>query len=123
MIRRTEYRVNKLTLARLVEHLARLFHERRAAVLEDAEALEVRRDAACFSGATMGRSHRSAKTHADAFNAGQPQYSTIKKFTVLDHDLSQEGGELTPTSKVKRNRIVQLCQPLLDAMYGEKLVD
>ena len=31
----------------------------------------------------------------DAFNQGQPSYSTIKRFKVLDHDLSQEGGELT----------------------------
>ncbi|HVE82317.1 MAG TPA: long-chain fatty acid--CoA ligase [Myxococcales bacterium] len=59
----------------------------------------------------------------DAFNASQPSYSTIKKFSLLDHDLSQEGGELTPTSKVKRARIIQLCQPLLDSMYEEKLVE
>ncbi|HEY8208345.1 MAG TPA: AMP-dependent synthetase/ligase [Myxococcaceae bacterium] len=67
--------------------------------------------------------HQAVQAAVDAFNAGQPQYSTIKKFTVLDHDLSQEGGELTPTSKVKRSRIVQLCKPLLESMYEEKLVE
>jgi len=66
---------------------------------------------------------QAVQAAVDALNAAQPSYSTIKRFTVLDHDLSQEGGELTPTSKVKRSRIVQLCQPLLDAMYEEKLVE
>jgi len=66
---------------------------------------------------------QAVQAAVDALNAAQPSYSTIKKFTVLDHDLSQEGGELTPTSKVKRSRIVQLCQPLLNAMYEEKLVE
>ena len=66
---------------------------------------------------------QAVQAAVDAFNANQPQYSTIKKFTVLDHDLSQEGGELTPTSKVKRSRIVQMCRPQLEAMYEEKLVE
>jgi long-chain acyl-CoA synthetase len=66
---------------------------------------------------------QAVKAAVDAFNANQPQYSTIKRFTVLDHDLSQEGGELTPTSKVKRNKIVQACRQQLEAMYEEKLVE
>jgi long-subunit acyl-CoA synthetase (AMP-forming) len=38
-------------------------------------------------------------------NSRVARYQTIKKFEVLPHLLSVEGGELTPTMKVKRNII------------------
>jgi long-chain acyl-CoA synthetase len=57
----------------------------------------------------------------DAVNAGLPPYSTLKKFTVMDHDFSQERGELTPTLKVKRKACTEKYRALLDEMYEEKL--
>ena len=44
----------------------------------------------------------------DTVNARYAQVEQIKKFFLLDHDLSQETGELTPTLKVKRNVINDL---------------
>jgi long-chain acyl-CoA synthetase len=53
----------------------------------------------------------------DAVNLTQPSYAVVKKFTVLDHDWSQETGELTPTLKVKRKVVTEKYKELLDRMY------
>jgi long-chain acyl-CoA synthetase len=41
----------------------------------------------------------------------------------MDHDFTQESGELTPTLKVKRKIVTQKYKSLLDALYDEKLED
>ncbi|MDR0965250.1 MAG: long-chain fatty acid--CoA ligase [Myxococcales bacterium] len=53
----------------------------------------------------------------DSINARQPSYATIKKFVVLDHDWSQETGELTPTLKVKRRVVGEKYKKELDELY------
>jgi long-chain acyl-CoA synthetase len=52
-------------------------------------------------------------------NAELGRHETIKKFTILPRDFSQEGGELTPTQKVKRRAVVDLYRREIDAMYDE----
>jgi long-chain acyl-CoA synthetase len=54
----------------------------------------------------------------DAVNAKYAQVEQIKKFTILDHDLSQETGELTPTLKVKRNVVNERYEELFNELYG-----
>lgn len=56
----------------------------------------------------------------DAVNADLPPYSTLKRFTLVDHDFSQETGELTPTLKVRRKHCTQQYRALLDAMYSRE---
>ena len=41
----------------------------------------------------------------------------IKRFVILDHDFSQETGELTPTLKVKRNVVHEKFADLVDRIY------
>jgi long-chain acyl-CoA synthetase len=45
------------------------------------------------------------------------RWETIKDFRILDHDLSVEGDELTPSMKVKRKTTEARYLSLLDSMY------
>ena len=56
--------------------------------------------------------------HLDEANAKYAQVEQIKKFKILDHDLSQETGELTPTLKVKRNVVNEKYEALFEELYS-----
>ncbi len=46
------------------------------------------------------------------------KFETIKKFTILPHDFSEQAGEITPTLKVKRRFVAENYRELIDQMYG-----
>lgn len=50
-------------------------------------------------------------------NDGLNRWETIKKWALLDHDLSVDGGELTPSLKVKRAVIAERYHELIDSLY------
>src|SRR5437667_245806 len=50
-------------------------------------------------------------------NTQLQSYAKIKKFTVLPGDFSLDGGELTPTLKVKRKVVAQKYQDAIEALY------
>jgi len=54
----------------------------------------------------------------DKANSHYAQVEQVKKFFILDHDLSQETGELTPTLKVKRNVVNDKYADRFEALYG-----
>jgi long-chain acyl-CoA synthetase len=45
------------------------------------------------------------------------RWETIKDFRILDHDLTVEDGEITPSLKVKRRAVETMNRALLDEMY------
>jgi long-chain acyl-CoA synthetase len=53
----------------------------------------------------------------DDVNSHVGPVEQIKRFEILDHDLSQETGELTPTLKVKRNVVHEKFADVVDRIY------
>jgi long-chain acyl-CoA synthetase len=62
--------------------------------------------------------HELIQQEIDRVNAKYAQVEQVKKFVILDHDLSQATGELTPTLKVKRNVVNERYAEMFDALYA-----
>jgi long-chain acyl-CoA synthetase len=58
------------------------------------------------------------QTELDRANAHYAQVEQIKKFVVLDRDLTIEDGELTPTLKVKRAVVNERFAELFQSLYS-----
>lgn len=59
----------------------------------------------------------------DAINAANQlvsQTESIKRFYILDRDLTEESDELTPTLKVKRNVVVRRYSEAIDHIYKQR---
>ena len=57
------------------------------------------------------------KGYVDELNSRLNRWETIKKWILLDHDLTIESGELTPSMKVKRKFVEQNYKAQIDALY------
>jgi long-chain acyl-CoA synthetase len=56
--------------------------------------------------------------YVDDLNSHLNRWETIKKWELLDHDLTVESGELTPSMKVKRNVVEGNYKDRIDALYA-----
>ena len=56
--------------------------------------------------------------HIEEVNKNFARVEQIKRFHILPHDLSQEGGELTPTLKIKRPVIATKYEKEIDELYA-----
>ncbi len=57
------------------------------------------------------------KPRIDAVNSELARYETIKNFTLIDEPMTVENGFLTPTLKVKRNKVYEAFGEHLEALY------
>jgi len=55
----------------------------------------------------------------DKVNSHYARVEQVKRFAILPHDFTQEGGELTPTLKVKRQAIAEKYAKLIDEIYAQ----
>ncbi|GAA6526542.1 long-chain fatty acid--CoA ligase [Intrasporangium sp. DVR] len=57
--------------------------------------------------------------YVDRLNDSLNRWETIKNFTILDHDLTVEMGDLTPSMKLRRRAVVDKYKDQLEALYQE----
>ncbi|MGH2985703.1 MAG: AMP-dependent synthetase/ligase, partial [Solirubrobacterales bacterium] len=60
----------------------------------------------------------SIDAHVEKINEKFARVEQVKKVQILPQDLSQEGGELTPTMKVKRNVVADKYAGEIDSLYA-----
>ena len=56
--------------------------------------------------------------YVEQLNAKLNRWETIKKWEILDHDLTIESGELTPSMKVKRSVVEDNNKELINSFYS-----
>jgi len=56
--------------------------------------------------------------HIEEVNRNFARVEQIKRFHILPHDLSQEGGELTPTLKIKRPVVATKYEKEIEDLYA-----
>ena len=56
--------------------------------------------------------------YVEQLNGKLNRWETVKKFVILDHDLSVESGEMTPSLKVKRKVVEDNHRAQLDELYA-----
>lgn len=99
------------------KHLAALL------TLDETKLDEVRRESGSTA-ETMAAAAADEKVHkwlmgqVEAINKDLARVQSIKKIKILPSDLSIEGGELTPTMKVKRKIVNQKYADAIEAFYS-----
>ncbi|WP_063053955.1 AMP-dependent synthetase/ligase [Nocardia arthritidis] len=76
-----------------------------------------------LAGKTLAEIARDEKTHdviaayVDQLNTQLNRWEQIKKFDIIDHELSVVAGDLTPSMKLRRKIVVENLADSIDALY------
>ena len=64
--------------------------------------------------------HKQVQEAIDAANAQVSRAESIREFRILETDFSVEGGELTPTMKLKRGVVMERYEMVVEEIYSHK---
>ena len=96
-----------------------------ALIALDAEAVDAWANENGMGGAPFAEVARSDKVRAtmqnyvDRLNRQLNRWESIKKFAILDHELTVEDGVITPSMKVRRKIVLDRYRSILDTLYAE----
>ena len=63
------------------------------------------------------RVHAHLAREIERVNQRFARVEQVKRFTILDREISQATGELTPTQKTKRAVVYSNFQDVIDSLY------
>ncbi|MEU2253690.1 long-chain fatty acid--CoA ligase [Nocardia xishanensis] len=63
------------------------------------------------------KTHDVIAGYVDHLNAQLDRWEQIKKFDIIDHELSVEAGDLTPSMKLRRKIVIDNLADSIDALY------
>ena len=96
-----------------------------ALIALDADAIHAWANENGMGGASFAEVARSDKFRAtmqnyvDRLNSQLNRWESIKKFAILDHELTVEDGLITPSMKVRRKIVLDRYRDILNTLYGE----
>jgi long-chain acyl-CoA synthetase len=96
-----------------------------ALIALDADAIHAWANENGMGGASFAEVARSDKFRAtmqnyvDRLNSQLNRWESIKKFAILDHELTVEDGLITPSMKVRRKIVLDRYGGILNTLYGE----
>lgn len=64
-------------------------------------------------------SRKAVQTIIDSVNAGLASYESIRRFIILGEQFTVDGGELTPTLKVRRKIVAGKYKEMVEQLYRE----
>ncbi len=82
-----------------------------------------------FRGRSMGEVSQAAPVYAQLQKAVQkankqlPPFEQIRRFKVLDREFTIEAGEVTPTMKVRRSKVLENHRDLISELYAGKDIE
>jgi long-chain acyl-CoA synthetase len=62
--------------------------------------------------------HRLMRDEIKRLSGDCADFEKIRRFAILERELSVEAGELTPTLKMKRRVVLEKFKELIDSLYG-----
>lgn len=68
---------------------------------------------------TSSQMHQEMEAYVAELNGKLNRWETIKKWAILDRDLSVESGEITPSLKVKRRVVEENYRDILEGFYAQ----